>query len=122
MKRVAKERLLFVDVDDTLVLWDKSEHGTNVEIECYGHVTRLQAHYKNIMLLKKFVKLGYGVVVWSRTGAEWAEAVCNGLNLDHLVDLYLTKPMYYMDDLPCETWMGERIWRSPKDEKKDASK
>ena len=109
------ERLLYVDCDDTLVLWDLSSYPDKprLELDCWGPV-ELVKHDKNINLVRKFAKLGYGIVVWSQTGAEWAQRVSEAVGISDIVTLYLTKPRYYLDDLPCQAWMGERLYRDPR--------
>lgn len=105
---------MYVDCDDTLVMWNISSYPTlpHIELDCYGPVV-LAPNQKNINLVKKFKKLGYSIIVWSATGADWAEAVSKALDLDGIVSLYLTKPSYYLDDLPSNQFMGQRLWRDP---------
>ena len=114
---VDNERLLYVDCDDTLVLWDLSSYPEaefpRIELNCWGPVM-LAKHEKNINLVKKFAKLGYGIIVWSQTGAEWAETVARAVGIDDIATLYLTKPRYHLDDLPANAWMGERLYRDAK--------
>ena len=120
MRVIESDRVLTVDCDDTLVLWDKSQFPESewFEMDCWGPV-QLVKHHRNIKLLRKFALLGYTVIVWSQTGAKWAEAVGKAVGIDDVVTLYMAKPRYYMDDLPCEKWMGERVWRNPKGPEKD---
>lgn len=110
-------RPAFFDVDDTLVLWDTSAYpelqDTMITVSNYGYDTTLIPHQKNINLLKKFAKLGYQVVVWSQTGADWAQAIVDELELGEYVTLVMTKPKFYIDDLDCKYWMGTRVWRDP---------
>lgn len=115
-KVVKSDRLVMIDCDDTLILWDKSTHPVEeqIKIKCYGHTSLVVPHKKQINTFMKFVKLGYTMVVWSGSGWRWAEAVSKALKIDKYVALYLSKPRYYMDDLPCERWMGERVYRQPK--------
>lgn len=115
-KRILNEKLLMVDCDDTAVLWDTSSYSDleTVDVLCYGRISVLKKHQKNINLVIKFAKLGYGIIMWSQTGAEWAEAVGIAIGLDHYVLQYLTKPRYYLDDMDCTHWMGTRIWRNPR--------
>jgi hypothetical protein len=115
MNVLKSDHTVMVDVDDTLVLWDKSNYPDEsyITVECYGSNSTLVPHEKNIKLLRKFAKLGYKIVVWSASGWEWAEAVVRRLELTDIVDTCMSKPRYYFDDLPCNEWMGPRIWREP---------
>jgi FMN phosphatase YigB (HAD superfamily) len=116
MRTIQSDRTVMVDCDDTLVLWDKSEFPMEefIEIECYGTSAVVVPHRKNLNTLLKFHKLGYRIVVWSASGWEWAENVVKALKLEDIVDTCMSKPRYYFDDLPCQEWMGPRIWRDPK--------
>ncbi len=115
MNVIKSDRTVMVDCDDTLVLWDISNYpgGPHVSVDCYGHVSYLVPHEKNLKLLRKFAKLGYRIVVWSASGYEWAESVVNTLHISDIVDTCMSKPRYYFDDIPCQEWMGPRIWRQP---------
>ena len=109
-------RALYVDVDDTLLLHDKSQYPDyqHITVGCNGREFVGVAHAKNIKLLIKFWKLGYEVYVWSKTGKSWAEAVCRALSLEMYVSAYLTKPDFYMDDKGANEWLGPRVYRDPK--------
>lgn len=106
-----------VDVDDTLILWDRSnpayKHLPVVTIplplidDAVVHV-----HIKNVATVKKFAKLGYRVYVQSRSGIAWAEAVVKALNLSPYVYAIREKPLFYLDDMSADDWM-KRIWRDP---------
>jgi hypothetical protein len=110
------DRVVMVDCDDTLVMWDLSSYPDvpRVTVNCYGYLTDLVPNEKNIKLLRKFAKLGYEIHVWSGSGWEWADAIVEVLGLGSIVQTTMTKPSYYFDDLPCQEWMGTRIWRDPK--------
>jgi len=116
MKTIKSDRVLMVDCDDTLVLWDISKYNLTqldyVTVNVWQPTTLIK-HQKNINLLTKFHKLGYTIIVWSQSGWEWAEAVGKAVGIDELVTSYMSKPRYYLDDLDCQTWMGSRIWRDP---------
>jgi FMN phosphatase YigB (HAD superfamily) len=113
MIKVEGDRTLYVDCDDTLVLWNISDYpdSPRIKINLYHEDTVLVPHQKNINLLIKFRKLGYKIIVWSQSGADWAEAVVNQLLLSDYVDLVITKPTYYLDDLPASAWADRRVYR-----------
>lgn len=48
----------------------------------------------------------YEIILWSQSGAEYAESVAKVLKIDHLVSLYMSKPQEYCDDLPETAWMN----------------
>jgi hypothetical protein len=109
-------KVVFVDIDETLAMANLSEfpvaEATSIE---YGpEPIWVVPNKKNLNLVQKFYKLGYSVIFWSKTGSDWALAVAKSFGIDHMVTLYLTKPQFYIDDQPCENWMGRRCWRDPK--------
>lgn len=106
-----------VDIDNTLVMWNLSEHhgidrAITVSYAGYND-TKLIVNQKNVNLVVKLARLGYDIILWSRTGADWAQLIAKHTGLDKHVAAYADKPLFYMDDLPAERWMGERLWRSP---------
>ncbi len=108
-------KLVVVDIDETIALHNLSDFDPceYVAIPYIRGDFQVVPHTKNIKLLRKFYKLGYQVIFWSRTGADWAESVCKVLKLEDIAAAYLTKPMYYFDDKNAESWIGPRIWRDP---------
>src|ERR1035438_2729143 len=94
---------LYVDCDETLVLWDEgygqpSQHPDAVELELYGNSYKLRPHKGHIELLKQFKSEGYIVIVWSAASQDWSEEVVRKLGLTEYVDHCLSKPTFYIDD------------------------
>lgn len=115
MKTVGNEVNVFCDVDDTLVHWhnDYSKPGDDKIkiIDPYDKsVNYLKPHKKHIRLLKKMKGRGNFIIVWSAGGFKWAEAVVKALKLEDVVDLVMTKPAKYVDDLDASVWIGSRIY------------
>ena len=115
MKVINTESTIFVDVDDTLVMWDKTlrKNKSRVEIPdpyTTGTFTYLVPHYGHIKILKDRKVRGSYIVVWSAGGNLWAEAVVKALGLEEYVDLVMTKPHAYIDDKRAEEFMVERIY------------
>ena len=75
MKVVPNNKIVFFDVDDTLVLWNSSLHEKSIKFDCHGFEENLIPHKNNIKMLKHMKRKGYTVVVWSQGGYEWAESV-----------------------------------------------
>lgn len=99
------DRPLFVDCDDTLVMW-KGENYV--------------PHLKHIEMVKRFHKRGLPVIVWSAGGYEWALRIVKELYLENYVTAVMAKPMWYIDDLKVESFMPEvnRIYIMPPGEEK----
>ena len=110
MQILDKERVMCFDVDDTLVMWqshwrryDRRECVAIDDPYC-GGVILLKPNYDHIRLLRKSKARGAAVVVWSHGGFRWAEAVIKGLGLTMYVDVIMSKPDDYVDDIPIENW------------------
>lgn len=116
-KIIKSDKVVMVDVDSTLCfdIADVSAEYAASEIPtpviCFGQTIEIYPHWDQVQLVQKFRRRGYTVIVWSHSGADWAEAVCKALDMDDLVSLYLAKPKFYIDDLAASTWIGERVYR-----------
>ena len=112
---VQNEVTIFCDVDDTLVYWDnlysQPGDGKIKIIDPYDKgVNYLKPHQKHINLLRKYKGRGSEIIVWSAGGYQWAEAVVKALGLEDIVDIVMTKPAKYIDDLDVTKWIGNRIY------------
>lgn len=108
-------RTLYSDVDDTILMHDLSAfpEEKRITVTCNGRDFVGVPNTKNINLLIKFYKLGYDVILWSKTGASWAKAVGEALDLGQYVSYYLSKPDFILDDREVSQWMGPRCYRDP---------
>lgn len=121
MKILEGQTALF-DVDDTLILWDKSQYpdSPHVTILNQGLESTLPVHTKQLNLMVKLAKIGYQIVVWSRSGDKWARAVVETLlSAGHLPAAIegritiMSKPTLFVDDQKPEVWLGEHVYREP---------
>jgi len=113
MKKLKNLSTLMVDCDSTLVTWNLPEHYCEkdlVIIECNGKEKACVIYQSNVQLLKEFACTNCEIVVWSASGADWAEAVVKALELENYVSVVMSKPSFYIDDKVCEKWMGKRIY------------
>jgi phosphoserine phosphatase len=102
-KALKKERIVYSDVDDSLILWDYQKYPHNLEdlisfTDEYG-TWSLLPHKKNIDFLINLKRQGYGIVIWSAAGGEWAEKVTKALGLENVADFVMAKPELCIDDL-----------------------
>lgn len=109
------EYVVAFDIDDTLVMWSNEyrqpHEGSVAFIDPYdGATNHLVPHEKHVNLLKKYKGRGMCVMVWSAGGVQWAKSVINTLGLQDYVDLIITKPSKYVDDLPAKEILGSRIY------------
>jgi len=86
------DKTLFVDVDDTLIMWK-------------GHT--YTPHKKHIEMIKKFHARVQPVVVWSAGGWEWAERIVKELGLEPYVTAVMSKPMWWVDDVTANEVLPE---------------
>ncbi len=114
MRVIHNELVIFFDVDKTLAMPFDPEHDEMspiaIEDPYSGHITYRQPHKPHIKLLKNYVRRGAFIVVWSKNGYQWANAVVEAFNLIGHVDLIITKPTAYVDDEPAPKWMGEHVY------------
>lgn len=114
MKVISQESTVFVDCDDTLVMWGvkarKGEKLVAVTNPHDGSQSYLAAHLGHIKVLKDRKARGSYVVVWSAGGYAWANSVVKALGLEPYVDLVMTKPHMYIDDKKAEEFMGEHLY------------
>lgn len=106
------------DVDNTLVLpfnLDKKDSEVVFVRDPLtpGRKILMHAHRPMIRLLKEEFSKGSHVIVWSRGGWQWAEAVVEALNLQNYVHEIKTKPMVYFDDLDVGQWLLNRVYLDP---------
>lgn len=94
MHILPSDRCLWVDVDDTLIMWSEDH-------------TSWLPHLEHIALIKQFSSRGQKIVVWSAGGVEWAVQAINLLELEPYVDLVVSKPAWFIDDLPSSEFLPE---------------
>lgn len=110
MKTIESDKIVCFDVDDTLISQDFHEEKAQVTISCNGYKTEALIINNNVEAIKRHKKQGQIVIVWSAAGYKWAEAVVKALKLEKYVDIAMSKPMWYYDDLPVQKWMGKPRW------------
>lgn len=113
MQVVNNERVICFDIDKTLVTFSNGEDVANdipLMDPYLGRIVYRMKHKPHVRLLINYAQRGAYVIVWSKNGYQWAEAVIKKLGLEKYVDLVATKPFAYCDDEPAEKWMGERVY------------
>lgn len=114
MVKFENDKSLFVDVDDTLIIYDPPEHlrSQAIIMDNGGFKQEVLIHKKHVELIRRFKFLGYKVVVWSKTGAFWAEKIVKELGLENDVDMVMSKPLYFVDDRKeLDAIVGKHIYR-----------
>lgn len=125
MKVINSTRIVYCDTDETLILWEWKDYTEDISklvaitdpdsgVSVYG-----LPHQRHIALLEQFKARGHTVVVWSQGGAEWAERAVKVLCIEHLVDIVISKPSWYIDDLHAHAFMENPIYLDPMNPLKD---
>jgi predicted phosphatase len=113
MRVIENEINVYLDVDDTLVMWGKIKRGQralHVTDPYDGTQHTLRPHIGHIKVLKDRKARGATIHVWSASGWQWALAVVKALKLEGYVDYVQSKPTMYVDDLQAEEILGERLY------------
>ena len=92
MHIIDSDRIVYVDIDNTLVLWSEGNYRVNPYV-----VTKL----------KEFKRRGHTVVGWSAGGVKWAVQAIRDCHLEEYFDLCVSKPDWYIDDLTAEEFLHE---------------
>ena len=125
MHVVESSKIIYCDVDDTLIIWDFADEAYDpkdlitVTDAASGTSKAVLPHKRHINLLREFKTRGHTVVVWSQGGWEWAKAAVIALHLEDIVDLVVAKPDWFIDDLPAKAFMGKNVYLHPSDPSKD---
>lgn len=107
---IENEHIIAMDVDQTLFMHD-SDNGKIKIINPYSNTAIYGNKNENhIELLKQYKGRGLYVIIWSKAGVRWAQAVVKEFELEPYVDLITTKLDRYVDDLEADQIMGERVY------------
>lgn len=116
MIHITSERIIPCDVDDTLIHHSPIEGCRKISFDdpfFPGTTVSLWVNEPMVRILKDEKVRGAYVIVWSKGGNRWANAVITALDLINYVDLVLTKPVTYLDDKDCNEWMKDRVYLPP---------
>lgn len=113
MQVVKNENTVFVDVDDTILMWDEPKVPGPHKIKFQfadGHVY-LTPHDYHRDLIKMYRLRGYCVVVWSANGYDHAARAVGALGLEADVDFVMCKPSKHLDDnTDAASILGPRVY------------
>ncbi len=110
MKVTETETLIYVDVDKTLIFDCDKKTKNAIKVDYYGKDKWVRAHKAHIDFLKSLKTRGYYVIVHSANGWRWAKEIVIQLQLESYIDEVKPKSIKYLDDTPCEEWMGQRVY------------
>lgn len=114
MTVIKNENFRPFDVDNCLIVHkDKSLMHAYVLDPVTGTNITVGVNEAMVRLLKEERQRGSYVVVWSRSGYEWAANVVRALYLEDCVDCVVSKPTIYFDDTPVKKWLKDRVFLGP---------
>lgn len=112
---INSDMVVMFDCDDTCVMWNNNEYWLDGDekielVDPYDNATvYLYPHTQHINLMKKYKKQGYTIVLWSAAGHLWAKEVADKLKINDLVDIIMSKPIKYVDDISTGI-LGSRVY------------
>ena len=116
MKTNSSEQVIVCDVDNTLLMWDKTHRKPGKgKLKIQDPYTKefvyLTPHTVHIRLLKQYSARGFRVIVWSAAGQAWAQTAVNALQLNQYVYDTMAKPVKFIDDKDnLEDILGTRVY------------
>ena len=102
MNIIKNDKVVFFDVDFTIIDWNKPEFDYYDNVVIDGKT--FYPIQKTINLLKVQHSQGFRICVHSSGGWSWCEKVIKALELEKYVDDVYTKPKYYVDDESMDKW------------------
>lgn len=97
---------IYCDVDGTLVDFEYPLD-TRPEDLLYINGIAVLPNFKHVKKLQQFKARNFKIVVWSQGGSHWAESVVHLLGIEEIVDIVISKPNWFIDDLPANEFMPE---------------
>lgn len=114
MKILKCEHIRPFDIDGCLIVdKDASTSKANVYDVVSGNYIKVGVNQSMVRLLLEEYQRGSYILVWSRSGWEWAANVIRALDLEKYVDRVMSKPTIYFDNEPVENWMKDRVFIGP---------
>ncbi len=105
-------RVVYVDVDMTLILWPTADPvicKTLEALKASGAV--LNTPLAEALRAWRLAKEDRELVIWSANGADHARSAAEWAKVDVMASACLTKPHAFVDDN--ELWIKKRSWLSP---------
>lgn len=124
MKILEHNHVIMCDIDSTLIIHELPHYENWVRKSGFISVIDpldetqsilVRPNHPMIRLLKEELAAGYLAVVWSKGRYQWAKNVLVALGIDHPNIVVMSKPSHYLDDKPCQEWMGYQVYLSPTD-------
>lgn len=104
------EYVVAFDIDQTLIMHSDSFGDMEIFNPYSGSKIKFYENKLHTELLKQYKGRGMCIMVWSAGGTQWAKTIINTLNLQDYVDLIITKPSKYVDDLKASKILVNRVY------------
>ena len=92
-ERYIKGQWVYVDIDNTVI----DHAGKRIE-----HVIEF--------IEKLFEDRDCTLIAWSQGGADWAEHICNDIDIEGYFKYFLEKPSAYIDDLEFDDFCKAHVY------------
>lgn len=114
MQVINKHVIVCFDCDETLIHHCKNPENADLFIryDSIGETYPVKINEIHCKLIKEMRHRDRYIIVWSARGHEWAEIVIKALGLEKHVDLIMTKPIGYVDDVDANEFMKRIYIRS----------
>jgi hypothetical protein len=118
MKTIKNELVRPYDVDGTLIVPYNvgGDYGRVIDIVDpvnNNKRIRMRVNEPMVRLMLEEKQRGGFIIVWSRSGFEWAANVIKAIGLEETVDLVMSKPVVYFDDMNVNEWLKDRVFIGP---------
>lgn len=119
MRVIEHNHVIMCDIDSTLIMHvNPGSTAADSMVKVIDPIDsaktiRVLPNEPMIRILREELAAGFLVVVWSKGRHQWAKNVLEALNIDHPNIMVMSKCSHYLDDKPCEEWMGPRVYLPP---------
>ena len=96
---ISSENVVFWDVDDTLLMEHSKDPDLTYTDVLTGKDKHGRIHKAHVEQLIKHKARGFFNIVWSGNGYKHARQVIQALGIEQHVDIVMSKPVKYWDDL-----------------------
>ncbi len=118
-------KTIYFDVDETLIMWEgddvtqayfDNEKITGTMAPPWGsdiiYIDKIsyKKHVYHINRLIHHSITGDKVIVWSAGGEKWAKRVVRALKIEKYVNVILSKPDFYYDDVELKDFKSGRMY------------
>jgi len=116
------QAILAVDVDSTLVSFNKKPGSVEMELERNGQILKVYSNPAVVRAMRQFYFRGHGVIVHSAGKPQWAKYVVEKLGICDCVHAIMGKFDWAIDDQPANEWGPKVFYMHPNGDVEPPSK